>query len=531
MDPAARRRLRLQLHQRRAAVRRRSAIARGLARRRRARPGARGAAAARSRQCLAAQQERRGAPPERARTPRPAWPIRTRSPSSPASRPARSAVRSSPCSRRSPRSSSRAGVDATGSRRGRRVLGGRRGSRLGRDRELYGARRAASSRAPSRWRRPKAPASCRSRSSRSTSAFDEHRRARRHAPAHRVHRLDCSTRFATPIGPARAWPRRSPRGSNRCSGRTASSCSMSADPAAKPLVAGRVRAASCARRDGRPRSPRRPASGSRRCGHAPQVVPQPDSVVALSPRWGTARRSSGRAISSSSATRSYRGDALADEAPSHPEQFSPNVLLRPIVQDTLFPTICYVAGPSELAYLGQLRGVYQHFGVADAARLSRAPPRRSSTRRLRASSRYDVPLEDLQPQDESALNRLLAVAAAASGRAARSRTRTRPIARAMERVDRGPPGRRSRRSPAPRRRRSARWSTSCAACTQGDPGGEEARRDAAPPVHARPGAGLPARPPAGAHARRAVLPESLRPGAGRPAAARNCRSISGSTGC
>jgi uncharacterized protein YllA (UPF0747 family) len=51
-------------------------------------------------------------------------------------------------------------------------------------------------------------------------------------------------------------------------------------------------------------------------------------------------------------------ETLIDRAFHEPWAFSANVLLRPIVQDTLFPTIAYVAGPNELAYLAQLRGVY-----------------------------------------------------------------------------------------------------------------------------------------------------------------------------
>lgn len=51
------------------------------------------------------------------------------------------------------------------------------------------------------------------------------------------------------------------------------------------------------------------------------------------------------------------------ELKTHPEKFSPNVALRALTQDTLFPTIAYVAGPAEAAYFAQLKGVYEAFDV------------------------------------------------------------------------------------------------------------------------------------------------------------------------
>jgi len=99
---------------------------------------------------------------------------------------------------------------------------------------------------------------------------------------------------------------------------------------------------------------------------------------------------------------------LAREAVEHPARFSPNVLLRPIVQDTLFPTVCYVAGPNELAYLGQLKDVYAHFGVPMPLMFPRGSATLLDSAALRFISKYGVGLETLQPQDEAGLNALLA---------------------------------------------------------------------------------------------------------------------------
>lgn len=46
-----------------------------------------------------------------------------------------------------------------------------------------------------------------------------------------------------------------------------------------------------------------------------------------------------------------------------PERFSPNVALRCVVQQHLFPAAAYVAGPGEVAYWAQLKGLFKHFGL------------------------------------------------------------------------------------------------------------------------------------------------------------------------
>ena len=59
----------------------------------------------------------------------------------------------------------------------------------------------------------------------------------------------------------------------------------------------------------------------------------------------------------------WSNEELLDEIKKHAERFSPNVFLRPIIQDKFLPTLGYVAGPGELAYYGQMKDLYNVFDL------------------------------------------------------------------------------------------------------------------------------------------------------------------------
>jgi uncharacterized protein YllA (UPF0747 family) len=69
--------------------------------------------------------------------------------------------------------------------------------------------------------------------------------------------------------------------------------------------------------------------------------------------------------------------------------------------------VAYVAGPNELAYLGQLRPVYEHFGVPMPLMYPRGTATLLDSAAVRFLDKYGIPLGDLQAQDESVLNHLL----------------------------------------------------------------------------------------------------------------------------
>ncbi len=69
------------------------------------------------------------------------------------------------------------------------------------------------------------------------------------------------------------------------------------------------------------------------------------------------RRQNGEYASEyASRDRRYSVDDLAQSA----DHLSPNAILRPVVQDYILPTVAYVGGPAELAYMAQSQVLYEH---------------------------------------------------------------------------------------------------------------------------------------------------------------------------
>lgn len=90
----------------------------------------------------------------------------------------------------------------------------------------------------------------------------------------------------------------------------------------------------------------------------------------------------------------YSKDELLSRISAHPETFSANVLLRPVIQDYLLPTLAYTGGPAEVAYFAQAGVVYQQL----LGRVTPVLPRFSATivepKQEKLLSRYGLKVAD-----------------------------------------------------------------------------------------------------------------------------------------
>ena len=167
-------------------------------------------------------------------------------------------------------------------------------------------------------------------------------------------------------------------------------------------------------------------------GHHAQVRVAEDSTLLFVSREGNRvpiRERNGKFLVDNGEEAS--GEVLKDELTEHLERLSANVLLRPVLQDSLLPTLAYVAGPSELAYFAQAQTIYESFDRPMPVIFPRAGFTLVDRRTQRLLERYQISVEDVWGGEEH-LRRKIAAAGLAEGWSERFDQSERELARLLE---------------------------------------------------------------------------------------------------
>jgi bacillithiol biosynthesis cysteine-adding enzyme BshC len=98
---------------------------------------------------------------------------------------------------------------------------------------------------------------------------------------------------------------------------------------------------------------------------------------------------------------------LAELAASEPQRFSPGVMLRSVVQDYLFPTVCYFGGGAEIAYFAQNSEVYRLLDRPVTTILHRQSFTVVGPKASRVLDKFELRLSDLFAGYEALLPRVV----------------------------------------------------------------------------------------------------------------------------
>jgi len=90
-----------------------------------------------------------------------------------------------------------------------------------------------------------------------------------------------------------------------------------------------------------------------------------------------------------------------------PKCFSPDVIMRPVLQSYLFPVLSQKGGPAEIAYLAQINPIFEIFGLVPPVYRSRPTATLVEKRFEKMMGDYEIKFEELTGDIEQVINRVL----------------------------------------------------------------------------------------------------------------------------
>jgi bacillithiol synthase len=102
----------------------------------------------------------------------------------------------------------------------------------------------------------------------------------------------------------------------------------------------------------------------------------------------------------------FSASELLERIEHCPACFSPNVTLRPIVQDYLVPALAYIGGPAELAYFAQIRPGYKTLGRLEPVIVPRASMTLVEKRVAKTLEKHQLEFTDLFQGHDAVLEKV-----------------------------------------------------------------------------------------------------------------------------
>jgi bacillithiol biosynthesis cysteine-adding enzyme BshC len=96
---------------------------------------------------------------------------------------------------------------------------------------------------------------------------------------------------------------------------------------------------------------------------------------------------------------------ILEELTNFPERFSPNVIMRPVFQETILPNLCYIGGGGELAYWLQLKDYFKSINTPFPILLLRNSVLLASEKQVAKLDKLSVSLQELFLKQEFLINK------------------------------------------------------------------------------------------------------------------------------
>jgi len=100
----------------------------------------------------------------------------------------------------------------------------------------------------------------------------------------------------------------------------------------------------------------------------------------------------------------FSEDKILEEVSNHPERFSPNVIMRPLFQETVLPNLCYIGGGGELAYWFQLKNYFDAKNTPFPILLLRNSVLLASEKQLIKGGKLTISIQELFLKQEALIS-------------------------------------------------------------------------------------------------------------------------------